>query len=497
MPTPDILASMFDEWPVPRLIIERDPDGFFYAARANVAAEKYFGVPAHALNGAWLDDLLDTANKQHIINAFGICFDSGVPMNVQVVPVVPGGIRIQGFYLNPVRGPNRDKVIAIDMAGRLPATDHDALRRERDDAMSIFASVFEASDVGILVTDHHGRIVRVNDTMCKTYGWEPMDLIGQEFTILIPEEEHALARTRHADFLGSTYTEKSRELKILRKDGTLANVLASSGVIELSGARKFRISTIVDITHLKKVERDLRRAKEEADAASTAKSAFLANMSHELRTPLNAIIGFSDMMETGTLGPVENPHYREYIGDIKFSATHLLAIINDVLDMSKIEAGHMKLDARPADIVPLMEEVVRLMRARAVENDLTMDLSISDNLGLVRVDARLIRQVLLNLLSNAVKFSHKGGRIYIAARAEDNHLVIEVRDEGIGIPADKIDEVMRPFGQVIDPRIAKGQGTGLGLPIARAMMELHHGELTVASQIDKGTTVTCRLPLKA
>jgi PAS domain S-box-containing protein len=497
MPTPDILDFMFDEWPVPRLIIEKDPDGFFYVARANLAAEKYFDQPAGALNGAWLDDLLDTANKHHIINAFGICFETGVAMNVQVVPLVPGGIRIQGFYLNPVHGPQKGPVIAIDMAGRLPASDGDALRRERDDAMSIFASVFEASDVGIVVTDHHGRIVRVNDTMCKTYGWEPIDLIGQEFTIMIPEDERQIAWDRHASFMGDTYTEKSRELKLQKKDGTLADVIASSGVIELSGARKFRISTVVDITNLKRVEHDLRRAKEAADTASKAKSSFLANMSHELRTPLNAIIGFSDMMETGTLGVIENAHYREYVSDIKFSASHLLAIINDVLDMSKIEAGHMKLDALQADIVTLLEDVTRLMRARAMENNITMELHISEQLVPVKVDARLIRQVLLNLLSNAVKFSHHGGKICICARSEDKWMVIDVRDEGIGIPGDKIDEVMRPFAQVLDPRIAKGQGTGLGLPIARAMVELHGGELSITSQLDKGTTVTCRLPVSA
>jgi signal transduction histidine kinase len=137
------------------------------------------------------------------------------------------------------------------------------------------------------------------------------------------------------------------------------------------------------------------------------------------------------------------------------------------------------------------------MRARAQENQLALELKISEHLKPVTVDARLIRQVLLNLLSNAVKFSHQGGKICLCAKPENNWLVIDVRDEGIGIPADKIEEVMRPFAQVLDPRVAKGQGTGLGLPLARAMVELHGGELTISSQLDKGTTVTCRLPLGA
>jgi PAS domain S-box-containing protein len=496
MPTQNLLDAMFEEWPVPRLIIVRDEAGIFRVQRANPMAEKYFEQKRGALDGAMLDELLDTANKDHIINAFSVCFESAMGLNVQVIPVLPGGIRIQGFYLNPVKA-GEGQVVAIDMAGRLPASDHDALRRERDDAMSIFASVFEASDVGIVVTDHHGRIVRVNTTFCKTYGWEPIDLIGQEFVMLIPPEDHEIAWARHNDFMQKTFVERSRELKVVKKNGGLAHVIASSGVIELSGARKFRVSTVVDITHIKQVERDLRRAKEVADAASTAKSAFLANMSHELRTPLNAIIGFSDLMVNGTLGPIQNDHYREYIGDIKFSATHLLSIINDVLDMSKIEAGHMKLDAQKSDIVPLLEETARLMRARALETEVALELNIAQTLKPVMVDARLIRQVLLNLLSNAIKFSHPGGKICLCAKPDGEWLVIQVKDDGIGIPADKVDEVMRPFAQVLDPRVAKGQGTGLGLPLARAMMELHGGDLVIASEMDKGTTVTCRLPLNA
>lgn len=491
-----IYERVFEASPQARLVIIQDGSDL-RVMHANLAAVDYFGVEPDVFAQKPLDQFLDIGNKAHILQALKVCFASGISVDVQVTPVLPGSIRIQSFTLNPVKD-DAGKIAFIDMVSRPPASDEDALRRERDDAMSIYASVFDASDVGILITDHNRRIVRVNDTLCQTYGWDPIDLIGYEFTILLPSDEHDIARRRHDDLLGTEFKEKSRELKILRKNGELANILASSGVIELSGKRKFRISTMVDITHLKKIERDLRKAKEHADTALQAKSMFLANMSHELRTPLNAIIGFSDLMITGTLGPINNTHYQEYLNDIRFSATHLLSIINDVLDMSKIEAGQMNLNYQASDIVPIVEEVTRLMRVKAAETQVKLELNVVGSLAPVSVDQRMIRQILLNLLSNAVKFSHAGGTVRMGVRVDGKDwLVMDVQDDGIGIPADKMDEVMQPFGQVTDPRVAIGQGTGLGLPLARAMMEMHGGSLCLESQIDKGTTVTCRLPLAA
>lgn len=488
-----IYERLFDCWPDPRLLIERCEDGYFRVLTANEPACEYFTRSHETLNGRKLDDFLEAANKDHILQAFQVVCTTGTPLPVQVIPVFPDAIRIRSFILNPITD-EEGRLMAIDMAARFVNKDETTLVRERDDAMSIFTTVFDSSDIGILVTDHNRRIVRVNAMFTQAFGWDPVDLIGREFTMLIPEGEHEIARRRHDDFEGNTFNERSRELRIIRKCGDLATVIATSGIIELTGGRKFRLSTLVDITQLKKIERDLRIAKELADTANQAKSSFLANMSHELRTPLNAIIGFSDLMIAGTLGPVENTHYREYLGDIKFSALHLLDIINDVLDMSKIEAGEMKLTAQPTDISSLVDEVIRLMRNRATEAGVMLKCEIPEGLPPIGIDQRMIRQVLLNLLSNAIKFSMGRGHVTVSLAQTPDFMLVSVADQGIGIPREKLEEVLKPFGQVQDPRINGGQGTGLGLPLAASMVELHGGKLNITSKPDQGTTVTFSLP---
>ncbi len=480
---------------MPRLIISRAQKDHFFVEKANKAAVHYF-CPSEAgdcttIDGMYLRDFLDTTNSTHIIQALSVCYDTRVPISIQVVPKNKTHRQLQSFMLSPVIGDD-DEMLWVDMQSRPPATEQKAIERERDDAISMFTTVFDVSDVGITVTDHHGRFVRINDAFIRQTGWEPIDLMGEELTKIIPSDQHELAWQRHKLALDE---EKKNfgEILILKKDGSGMNVMVTSVIMELSNGRSFRITTIVDVTELKQIERDLRKAKDEADEANMAKSAFLANMSHELRTPLNAIIGFSEMMMNGTLGVIENENYVEYLGDIKFSAQHLLHIINDVLDMSKIEAGKMPLDEESINLAGLLDSVRRLMTTKAEENNISIELNVADDLPKLRGDERLIRQVFLNLLSNAVKFSKPSGEVTIAIRY-DHQLMIDMIDNGIGIPQDQIDEVIEPFGQVSDPRVNKGQGTGLGLPIAKAMMDMHGGSLSIQSETDKGTTVTCTFP---
>jgi two-component system cell cycle sensor histidine kinase PleC len=216
-------------------------------------------------------------------------------------------------------------------------------------------------------------------------------------------------------------------------------------------------------------------------------------MSHELRTPLNAIIGFSEIMETQTFGPLGNDKYREYARDIGMSGHFLLDVINDILDMSKIEAGRYQLEIGELDLSEIVGECVRIMGLRAEEKNIATEVDVGPNLSL-RGDRRALKQVLLNVLSNAVKFTGPDGRIKVRARSVSGSINISVEDTGIGIPREAMRKLGRPFEQVENQFTKSHKGSGLGLAISRSLTELHGGALRVRSQEDKGTIVTIRLP---
>ena len=238
-------------------------------------------------------------------------------------------------------------------------------------------------------------------------------------------------------------------------------------------------------------------ASETAESASRAKSEFLANMSHELRTPLNAIIGFSEMMQREMFGPLGDRRYKEYSGDILSSGQHLLALINDILDMSKIEAGKLTLRPEPLDLIEIVEDVIRLVRTRAEAGGLTLAVEIPA-LPTVEADYRALKQILLNLLSNAVKFTPRGGRVEItAAEGPDRRVRISVRDTGIGIAEADLSRLARPFEQIESQHSKTQQGTGLGLALTKSLVERHGGALDIESQSGVGTTVSFSLATSA
>jgi signal transduction histidine kinase len=239
----------------------------------------------------------------------------------------------------------------------------------------------------------------------------------------------------------------------------------------------------------------LRVAKDEAEAANQAKSGFLATMSHELRTPLNAIIGFSEMMLREVLGSLGNEQYRAYVGDIHASGTHLLQIINDILDLSKAEAGKIELAEEIFDLREIMRSVGQLTAGRIHTAELTQEVDFADNLPPVRGDERKTKQVLLNLITNSVKFTPAGGRITVTGRFDpENGLAVTVSDTGIGIPECDLDRVLKPFEQVDSSLSRQHQGTGLGLPLVKAIMEMHGGRLRIESMLGSGTAVTVVFP---
>jgi signal transduction histidine kinase len=239
----------------------------------------------------------------------------------------------------------------------------------------------------------------------------------------------------------------------------------------------------------------LLEAKTKAEIANRTKTEFLANMSHELRTPLNAIMGFSELMKGQMLGPVGNPTYVEYARDIHQSAAHLLQIINDILDLSKVEAGKIELDEHSIDVHALVGTSLRLVGERAHEAGVIVTNDVSPDLPPLRADQRLLKQILINLLSNSIKFTEKGGSVRVQASREPTGVMsISVVDSGIGISQEDLPKVMEPFRQADAALSRKYEGTGLGLPLVKSFVELHRGVFELKSQLGVGTTATMRFP---
>jgi signal transduction histidine kinase len=255
------------------------------------------------------------------------------------------------------------------------------------------------------------------------------------------------------------------------------------------------VSLYSDITEPKAAEIKMAQAWAQAELANRAKGDFLANMSHELRTPLNAIIGFSEILSGEHLGPLKNPRYLEYSSDIHSSGLHLLSIINDVLDMSKIEAGKLDIHEEEIEVRQLLMGSLRMVRERARKQQIELVCNADDPYLAIFADERAMKQCLLNLLSNAVKFSKVGGRVTVEAHVDAEHrTVIAITDDGIGMSADEQERALQPFGQAHSSTTRTYGGTGLGLPITQGLVEAHGGAMTIVSNPGVGTSVTMTLP---
>jgi PAS domain S-box-containing protein len=362
------------------------------------------------------------------------------------------------------------------------------------------AAAVDATSNAVVVTDPNlpgNPIIFVNPAFTRMTGYRASDVVGKNCRLLQGRdtERATIDRLRKAI---SGRKSVSVTIRNYRKDGrTFWNELTVNPVVDERGQVVQFVGVLTDVTDRVRAEEALKSAKEQAEFASRSKSEFLANVSHELRTPLNAIIGFSEVMKMEMFGAIPQAQYRDYVGDIHASGVHLLALINDILDLSKIEAGKFELHPADLELPTLVEACLRLVKDRAVNGKLTLIADLMPNLPPLHADERAVKQMLINLLSNATKFTPAGGRVTVGARIDgDGDYLLTVSDTGIGIDEKDIAKAMAAFSQVDSSLNRKYAGTGLGLPLVRLLAELHGGEMELESAPGQGTTVTVRLPQK-
>lgn len=353
----------------------------------------------------------------------------------------------------------------------------------------------EASDI-IARHGEGGKLSFVSPAVKRILGFEPAEMLRRDtYEGAHPDDLEALKEAlmeaqRTTGVANYTYRVQHRDGHWVWLETHLRFVRnTQTGIVD--GA----ISVSRDISERKHAEEELQRARERAEAASHTKSRFLANMSHELRTPLNAIIGFSDILSKEMFGPLGSERYQEYARLINESGTMLLDLINDLLDMSKIEAGKFELHYETFQAAETVTGCVRLLEKRAEEKGIQINMSVEPPDLQLRADHRAIKQILLNLLSNAVKFTNTGGRIDVVLKKSGTLVSIIVRDTGVGIPAHILPRLAQPFEQASSDASRVHGGSGLGLALVKSLTKLHGGDLRLASEEGKGTEVTATIPI--
>lgn len=353
------------------------------------------------------------------------------------------------------------------------------LRFQADPDLGALAVVQDARPVGLI--NRYDLITQLSrDYGRALYAKKPVSALMDRAPLIV---DASISVDRLESLIADEHQSALLRGFIVTRNGRYYGVGTALSLLQLGMARSERRNRALD------------RARQQAEEASLSKTRFLANMSHELRTPLNAIIGFAEVIQKQLLGPMGNARYAEYVDDILSSGQHLLSLINNILDMSKIESGSWRIQPEMTDPVEIMEASLRTFRERAEGRGVFMSMSVDARLFEGFVDRQALRQILLNLISNAVKFTPPGGRIEVGAQPlHDGAFCVWVKDTGIGIAPENIPVVLAPFGQVENDLTRQYEGTGLGLPLVKSLIEMHGGRFEIHSALNEGTTIRAEFP---
>jgi len=364
----------------------------------------------------------------------------------------------------------------------------------RQETEMLFRRVFDLSpDIVTLTRFADGRYEYISQSFLDLLGFGPEEVIGKT------SEEIGIwsagtNRKALVEALQRDETVHAMETQVRRRDGTILDLAMSATVLDFRG-EPYILMVSHDITERKRQRQELIESKRAAEIANRTKSEFLANISHELRTPLNAVIGFAELMHSQALGPLGNPQYLDYSGDILDAGRHLLSIINDILDLSKLEAGRLSVSLDRVDAAEIITSCSRLVGERAESAGLTLDVRPPKNELEVFADSKRLKQALINLLANAIKFTPEGGKVRLKAKAlKSGRIRFTVSDTGIGMSEDELEKALTPFGQIDSSLARRYDGAGLGLPLVTAMVEIQHGTFNLKSTPGRGTVASIDMP---
>ncbi len=419
---------------------------------------------------------------------------AGVPVRALAAPAVTLAPPAEVTEIRP-----SPAVAPVQPAAAVPvmqAAESSAPELQAIAATELKAMLDVASD-GIIALDEQGVILSFSAGAQAIFGMGQDDVKGRPFADLLSADSRKPLRDYLAALggpgLASVFND-GREFTAIVKQGGTVPLFVTLGKLQSPHSKASFCAVVRDITQWKRTEQELREAKEAAEHASRQKSDFLAGVSHEIRTPLNAILGFSEVMRLERFGEIKNDKYRGYANDIHASGTHLLALVNDLLDLSKVEAGKMELDFTAVNVADVVDHALRLLGEEASRANVVVRKSLAPGLPRVVADLRALRQVLLNLLSNAIKFTDAGGQVIVSTLMDGTgELVLRVKDNGIGMTAAQLQDALQPFTRV-QAVGRERQGTGLGLPLSKALVEANRAQFTIASEAGQGTLAEIRFP---